>query len=627
MPQKIKRVLISIGCNQYTKISPLTGAENDAKKIFELLIDPKFGDYERSCSRLLSSPTLNDINEAFKSLSGLCIESLTIYFSGHGGVSAGSYYLCPSDADPGLLSLTGIGLPHLFSVINNLAPSQCNIIIDACQSGGVVQDLSILIKPELMGKSNSQSISILIASASNETAKEIHGSSVATNELLKVLDGTIVVQDQNAYLDLIEIGRIVSKNVDPKFFQSPAVWGLNLYGPSKFSVNPHFDHRKSLIKIETIPANSEASRIINDNYYELVSLYNEYRNEPGHNKSYFLMEKIYSEITAAGEKGNGIQFIIGYAETLVGALDTSAASFDHVIVYGNAIISLGKNALEDDVKNAVLYLSELLFVRIKAAVEELNDLLDRGVMLAGGLSDLFLLPIKFSKILGWGAMGTILQKDLHVKKDDNFDRAFTSLVRNIIKEYPGSLSVVSDEQAPYLALFFKAAHILSLADEAESIFSLGLHSLIEARGQITHAYADGRDGAKYILAKSTGSDFDPASLAKPPEVTILYFVASKIFGFEDILDPCLQSLDHHTFNMFIPRYHSMFYLSNIEEGKNHSFQIGGNVFVTDDFTKVWNDIVLNEIAPDATLQQPQVCIVSICASLIKPNRTPWFLFV
>ena len=62
------RALLAIGCNAYDHLNSLSCAEEDADAIFELLIEPSIGDYDGARSRLLLSPTLQDVRAALATM-------------------------------------------------------------------------------------------------------------------------------------------------------------------------------------------------------------------------------------------------------------------------------------------------------------------------------------------------------------------------------------------------------------------------------------------------------------------------------------------------------------------------------------------------------------------------------
>src|SRR5215211_3788876 len=101
------RLLLSVGCNAYSNLGQLRGAEQDASRIFELLTGAQ-GEYDPQQSRLLLSPSLAGLRAALDEtlFTRELPDVFTLFFAGHGGVKSGNYYLCPSDADPDRLSTT-----------------------------------------------------------------------------------------------------------------------------------------------------------------------------------------------------------------------------------------------------------------------------------------------------------------------------------------------------------------------------------------------------------------------------------------------------------------------------------------------------------------------------------------
>src|SRR5712671_8012623 len=95
------RALISVGCNSYDYMQALNGAEADARRIYDALIKPELGEYDPACSRILLSPTLallrNTVREVLFTSEPL--DTFTFFFAGHGGVKAGSFYMCLKDSE------------------------------------------------------------------------------------------------------------------------------------------------------------------------------------------------------------------------------------------------------------------------------------------------------------------------------------------------------------------------------------------------------------------------------------------------------------------------------------------------------------------------------------------------
>ena len=157
------RVLLAIGCNEYENATTLDGAEADAKRMFQALAKSEDGWYDSARSRLLLSPTLDQVRLALREMlfSGAALDTFTFFFAGHGAVHKGSFYLWVRDTNATGQSASALALGDLFRHINEAAPRQTNIIIDACEAGGLIEDLGVLLKPELLGDVDTPALTLL----------------------------------------------------------------------------------------------------------------------------------------------------------------------------------------------------------------------------------------------------------------------------------------------------------------------------------------------------------------------------------------------------------------------------------------------------------------------------------
>ena len=104
------RVLFVIGCNFYEHAGQLEGAERDAQRIFDALIRPDVGEYDVIRSRLLLSPSYDAVRQALKDVlfADPQPQTFTLFFAGHGSVSAGAFYMWLKDSSPNGLSVSAI---------------------------------------------------------------------------------------------------------------------------------------------------------------------------------------------------------------------------------------------------------------------------------------------------------------------------------------------------------------------------------------------------------------------------------------------------------------------------------------------------------------------------------------
>jgi len=237
-----RRALIAVGCNAYDHLGALNGAETDARRIYDALIKPEVGEYDPVHSRLLLSPTSTALRNAVREVlfAGEPLDTFTFFFAGHGGVKSGSFYMCLKDSRVEALSASGLSLSEFFLNLCEAAPAQSNIMIDACESGGLIEDLGVLLKSSVMGNAGTPGITLLATSAQNEYSGEMAAGGLGTSAILDCIERREFIQDLTSTLDLVEIGRRVSSRLKTTSAQTPVVWGLNLYGPPRFCKNPFF---------------------------------------------------------------------------------------------------------------------------------------------------------------------------------------------------------------------------------------------------------------------------------------------------------------------------------------------------------------------------------------------------
>lgn len=624
-----KRILISIGCDSYSHMNNLCGAEKDARDIFDVLTNPDFGNYSPQLSKLLLSPTSSETLQCLtKALTDLVSDTLTIFFAGHGVVTRGSYYLCLSDSNQTMLSTTALGLPQLFAIINEVAPSQCNLIIDACQAGGLVSDIGTLLKPELIGNANTPGIALFASSAADEYSGDTPEGGVGTTYLLKVLRGDVPVQAQRPFLDLVEIGQVTSGLVSHSGAnQTPVVWGLNLFGQSRFTKNPHHEGAEpaSLYQLTTIPPDSPAGMAIRQSAESIWSLYYSKPSELTPNLLYQILGPVVDRLV--GNEEAAAKFVQGLASTFLVRVRDPLNSFVAVEVLATCISLLlpfcGNARVAEDV---IAELADQLLHELELDCQDLQALLqDKNLLHSNGLSDLFYLPLRLMRVLGWlGSglvIGSILQKTTVSRRD-----GIRRLIGELLSIYAPSLIAMSDEQTPFALTFLHAAYKEGWSDQGEMVLSSMFCSLHVCKGNIATPSIDPSRVLEYLSLRARGefgAEYD--LIGHPAELLSALLFMGAAYALEDAIDPYLSDLDHLSFNIFLPEDHRQFLRPVIRKGRNHTFQIGHGVWSVNDFVNRWFVSCAPQIDLDRHISSPSVKVAALCASLVLPNRSPWFL--
>lgn len=616
------RVLFAIGCNQYIHADQLAGAEADAQRIFGALMRPEVGQYDETRSKLLLSPSLEQVRQCLSEVlfTDPQPETFTFFFAGHGGVSAGSFYMWLCDTSPKGQSMSALSLADLFRSINEASPRQSNIIIDACESGGLIEDLAALLKPQLLGDAGTPALTLVATSAQDQTSGETLAGGIGTNAILDCIEGRDFIQDSSSALDLVEIGLRVSRRLQDSG-QNPVVWGLNLYGPPRFCRNPRYasDPMAPLRDfIQNWPIESDQS--IKQNHDSLWAAYASVTDAWDQEKFSEVISSVLSSSTLEPQVvGNLIERL---AATFLQRAAQSQDPFKSVQVAASLAVSLLPYVESETVAaSAQRLVNQSCFALLKANASLIEDLSgDRYALLSDqgvGLGDLYQLPLRIAKVLGWAAAATVICQDDADRGEA--DVQFATLLRLILDHYCGSIVALSDAQAPFWCVTLARARKLGLLDDGEQLAGLIFRSLVECGGKLARCDLPPERALDYLLARHNDDYSDcPDLVERPVETLTVLLKAAALFGLEEIFDESLWKIDGIDFLAYMPDSYLHFCAPTMEGGQNLFWSIGHDVFRTSDFAATWPHSAPN---PQSTL----VATLAVLASLLYPDRQPWFL--
>lgn len=616
------RVLLAIGCNEYNEADSLTGAEPDAQRIFDALVSAESPWYDGERSRLLRSPTLDEVRAVLRDMlfKGPEIETFTFFFAGHGGVHAGSFYMWLKDTMGAAQSVSALALADLFRSINEAAPRQTNIIIDACESGGLVDDLGVLLKPELLGDVGTPALTLVATSGRNQYAGETADGGLGTNALLDCIEGRELINDTVSALDLVDIGRRVAAKLQPEG-QNPVVWGLNLYGPPSFCRNPRFsndglERMRDFVQIWSI----QTDDIVKANQ---EALWTTYLSVSGDWSQKQFQRLVWSIVQAPNLPSDQIATVI---ERLAAAFLQRAAQcedpYRSVLVAAILATSLLPH-VEDPAARAVAerLLGEVAKALVYANAHLISSLsADRFALLSsrnGGLADLYFLPLRVSQVLGWAAACPYVAQT-EEQRAQAVDQ-MKVLLPLILEHYEGSLVALNDSQASAWCICLAQASEIGLLDEGEHLAGLLFYSLTTSGGRVARGDLPAEDALAYLLAKMIGDYSGAAELIERPMETITVLLkAARLFDLDEVFDEALWRLDGVSFSAYMPVDLAHFNDEIMRGGENFVWAIGHDVFRTTDFLATWPSMM----SEPAT----SVCkALSVLAALTLPDRQPWFL--
>lgn len=626
------KVLLCIGCDDYQSLNKLSGAERDARSIHTALSTGPLSSIQPADAYLLNSParhqldaTLLDIQDRYDE-----VESFTLFFAGHGGEANDSYFLCLSDTRVDRLSTTGFALSRLFEYFNELKAAHCNVIIDACNAGGMVSNLGILLKPEVIGKAKTFGVSFFVSSAADQYAGETSGGGYGTLALLKVLDGKIDTGSRARMLDLVDIGRPAAQYVaeQTQGGQMPSVWGVNLYGHMPLFGNPHASDNptSSLLGLTGILPTSPAGQAISSHSAELYTLMFAPEHELTPDKLFPVLTKFVDRLIDIPNSVGA--FIGGIWQSLEKSTGRHANSFSRVELSATCVALLLQSSQKDSTsRDCMGGLSHEIVREVEHLLCDIvNGLRENpGSLCRHGIPDLFYLPQRISRILGWAGAAVHLARELGIS-DAPLRETLEHLSVLLLEHYASTCAGMSEDEAPYWAAFLTAIKTDDLNGLGELVVSTLINALVEHEGRLARPLLPAEDVYAYIKARADKDSVALSPLSNSPSETLaLVLLISGRHSLEEELDYNLASLDHAHLNIFIPQSYLEFSQPFVPNGINHVFQIGHKVWTVADVAQRWAEVCKPQMDNDLSLREPATRVGAICASLLFPNRVPWFL--
>ncbi len=625
----MKAYLVSVGCDQYSNesLNNLSGAENDASSIYGVLVNSEYSMYDEKSSFLLRSPKVDDVRNCLEAalFENVCPDVFTLFFAGHGGVSNGTYYLCLNETRTDRISFTGLSLSEVFRLISSSEVRHVNLVIDACNTAGLVNDLLSLVKPDLMGAKGSFGISILAAAASDEFASEVGGQGILTGNLLSYISGSEKVNSELEYLDLVSLGRVISsKFIQEKIEQTPSSWGMNLYGPSIFSKNPYFS-RQSTISTHDVSFIPSASRVGSLLLLQKDKLWNLYENldEPESiNRLLDILRKTSQDVESIEDlvtliKGVGYRFIRKYEPT---------NNFKQLEII-NAITTLliphlSNTKARDTIREFMHLFKQYCVQLIDDLMENLNKdryfLLNREGSGFDSFSNHYYLPIRISKILGYSSQLLLIDKSLINK--------VSPLLDFLLKEYVNHLKTLSDIQAPFLYSFFSVYSSLQEKARIKDYLVAYMTDYIKCSGRVTTVNIQPENAAKYIIERYSGREISQEYTAKPNSLGASLLLQSQAYGLSEELDPYLHLMDRHNFYFFIPNDINQFGEDYIESGYNLVVRCGFQFWSCGEFCDIIKENFLKYTDSENTKLNEVDSFSCVASSFVQPNRIPLMLY-
>lgn len=234
----------------------------------------------------------------------------------------------------------------------------------------------------------------------------------------------------------------------------------------------------------------------------------------------------------------------------------------------------------------------------------------------GGLPELFYLPLRIAKVLGWVAAAP----DLYPADDARAKAAetqFADLLHLLLHHYKGSILAMSDAQAPYWAVAISRAARLHLDDEVDELVGLLFHSLVACRARLARWDIPSESVLDYLLARHE-KDYSKVGdlVARPNETLTVLTKVAPIVGLDEVLDYDLWRLDGIPFSAYVNPVFSEYGKEVMERGENVIWSIGHDIFRVADLARSWPTA---GPTPPSFAERASV----VLAALLYPDRVPW----
>lgn len=622
------RVCVCVGVKSHDdpRLQVLEGAERDASNMFAALTNPYQGSYEPSNSRLLQDPEKSEVSEALADvLYGHDIDTFTFFFAGHGGVAHDTFALCCSDTNCDRFIASALPITELFQLLNDAKPRQSNIIIDACQAAGMVADLGALLKPSQLGTANSASVSIFVTSASDRTAGETDHGGVGTTFLLGCIEGNVDCRVLKEHLSLDDIGAAVRTEFGE---QAPSVWSFNVSGASQFVKNPH----SRLPSEETfVPTPNFGTagipKIDEKKASELWRLYTDAEHELDVRTLQMQLESTVSGFNASEHQA---ALLLGLAENFASRASISDDCFAPVEALCAFIFATRTIGDEDVRKKATAFLLAQVDATLTKTLDEISEAMHTEYALlakGGAYSEFFSLPIRITKVSAWSLVSLHLAGDHQPNTSPRRDAA-SNIMLKLSEKYIDSFSLMSEEQAPFILVISELGAAYGFSDWCEEYISTLYADFFNIGFKVAKTALPDEDVLDFLRYRCSDDKFDQERFsAKPSElvfVLLYHFLASSRL---DIVRYDFREMDHLIVSSFIPDSYADFSDEVVYDGSNIQFHIGFDVFTAQDFSELFAMHLRPAIEHAAEIADSDELNVALLASLIYPNRVPWFLAI
>jgi hypothetical protein len=484
---------------------------------------------------------------------------------------------------------------------------QLNVIVDACNAGGLAADLARVLGERAQKSLGATSISILAGAGPDQPARETLEGGRLTSAIADILEGTTVIQRWSPYFEMSQIAEAVVR-LPTVASQSPSYWGMNIRGANPLCANPVFDPASAIV---ASPESYFVGNVpLSPDQLETLRVFLHRLQTEGYRPD--LLRPVQTAISSLPDNQQ-VSVLLGLSDTVeFYERDRTQCPPDREIMLMQSLLPLAGSAAVKAIFD--LHASRL----VRRAIERLaflkGQLLIEPRTLVRGKSSfgaLFFLPVRISLLLGW--IGFCADRTT----DETIRSELRQLSELIITNYSNSLVAIDDRQAPGIFCFLISAIKLGWNDHASTVLSKTFANVLRTNGQIAKQNSTARERLHYLLHRYDGTKLVGIT-QKPTELVFSLLAFGAIVGKDGVWDPHLAKIDHLSINAFIASFPMHFGDETMIDGRNVSMVIGEQFFTLADLRKLIRDLSASDSMTEWS-SHPAIDALS----LVLPDRVNW----
>ena len=555
-------------------LDPLLGAKADAERVYKTFMNAEILDSDSTLSALHINLTKDETRKVIAEAAyNDEIGDLTLYFACHGASDTAGYFLCCKDCQSDKLAYSALALHDIFTILSDTPRKHVNFIIDACNAGGLAQDLSAIAKDPKMGAKAGISISIISLSGRTENSIEYPDGGIGTTAFLEVLNGKHDSNTNKEYLSLGDVAQVLEISHKE---QSSSFWSFNLMGAQRFCKNLYaLNNRKS--EIFSLPtANLKLSLGLSRNSIE--KLWDSFLltgKEFNPRQIQITLELLLNEIE---NNDDAISMLMGLFESYLERAKQNNDAFSPVIccsIFLDLTNKISPSSKETE------YLANILFDELKFILSNiLTSMKDNEFFLLenGGYSNFFTLPQRVSKIAAWSLLLAYLGNRKHADNSETMTIC-EGILNCLSNDYHNAFTLISEKQAPDILIISGLTKKLGLIDWANSYIPYLYNSYCHYSGKIAKVSLEPELVYDLVRHRLEQEETNYKELCGRPTEALFALISH--YWKEDDLDIIrydFEGFDGLSLNAFVPDNYKDFSREIIPEGRNLGFTIGYDIF-------------------------------------------------